>query len=198
MMQSFFFIPTRTLIKPDQNNSIQGIQPLSGSFVLSISLLTFSLFARKHIQFYETTINRILAIANVLVKCVAIYLVCHGVKAELLYFTKECCIDIQVVNSLSSFSPRVYKSHCNKQVSKDVNEPRNGTSASDSSSAARTDDVTPDFECNIARVEDEDLMRGAQSNMSGSEYGDDFERYSVSSDEQTLPNVPPWLREAVK
>ena len=84
-------------------------------------------------------------------------------------------------------------------MSKGENEPRNETSASDSSSGpARTDDVTPDFECNIARVEDEDVMRGAESNMSGSEYGDDFERYSVSSDEQTLPNVPPWLREAVK
>ena len=106
---------------------------------------------------------------------------------------------IQVVKSLSSFSLRVYKSpHCNKQVSKDESEPRNETSASDSSSAARTGDFTPDFECNIARVEDEDLMRGAESNMSRSEYGDDFERYSVSSDEQTLPNVPPWLREAVK
>lgn len=103
---------------------------------------------------------------------------------------------IQVVKALSSFSPGIYKSHCNKQVSKDENEPRNETSASDSSSAARTDDVTP--ECNIVRVEDEGLMRGAESNMSGSDYGDDFERYSVSSDEQTLPNVPPWLREAVK
>ena len=105
---------------------------------------------------------------------------------------------IQAVKALSSFSPGIYKSHCNKQVSKDENEPRNETSASDSSSAARTDDVTPDFECNIVRVKDEDLMRGAESNMSGSEYGDDFERYSVSSDEQTLPNVPPWLRDAVK
>ena len=96
-------------------------------------------------------------------------------------------------------SPSVYKSYCiNKQVSKDEKEPRNETSASDSSSAARTDEITPDFECNIPRVEDEDLMRGAESNMSGSEYGDDFERYSVSSDEQTLPNVPPWLREAVE
>ena len=104
----------------------------------------------------------------------------------------------RAMKSFSTFSPRVYKSHCNKQVSKNENEPRNETSASDSSSATRTDDVTPDFECNIARVEDEDLMRGAQSNMSGSEYGDDFERYSFSSDEQTLPNVPPWLREAVK
>ena len=83
-------------------------------------------------------------------------------------------------------------------MSKDEKEPCNESSASDSSSAAMTDEITPDFECNIARVEDEDLTRGAELNMSGSEYGDDFERYSVSSDEQTLPNVPPWLREAVK
>ena len=91
-----------------------------------------------------------------------------------------------------------YKSYCNKQISKDEKEPRNETSASDSSSVARTDEITPEFECNIAHVEDEDLIREAESNMSGSEYGDDFERFSVSSDEQTLPNVPPWLREAVK
>ena len=47
-------------------------------------------------------------------------------------------------------------------------------------------------------MEVEDLTGGAKSDMGGSEYGDDFERYSVSSDEQTLPNVPPWLRETVK
>ncbi|KAL9986338.1 hypothetical protein ACROYT_G000475 [Oculina patagonica] len=84
------------------------------------------------------------------------------------------------------------------QVSNDEKEPRNETSASDSSSAARTDEVTPDFECNVECVEDGDLLTGAGSNISGSEFEDDFERHSISSDEQAMPNVPPWLRGAVK
>ncbi|KAJ7384547.1 hypothetical protein OS493_021178 [Desmophyllum pertusum] len=84
------------------------------------------------------------------------------------------------------------------QVSKDQKEPRDETSASDSSSAARTNEITPDFECNIARVEDGDLLTGAESNLSGSEYEDDFVRHSISSDEKAMPDVPPWLRAAVK
>lgn len=82
---------------------------------------------------------------------------------------------------------------CNKQVSKDEKEPRNESSASESP------DVTPDFECNIAhQLQDEDLLTGAESNISGSEFEDDFERHSISSDEKEMPNVPPWLRQAVK
>lgn len=70
-------------------------------------------------------------------------------------------------------------------------------SAGDSSLADKTDDVTPDFECNIPR-EEVDLIMSAETRMSGSDYNDDFERHSTSSDEREMPNVPPWLREAVK
>ena len=76
-------------------------------------------------------------------------------------------------------------------------EPRDTTSASDISSSERTDDVTLDFECNVSS-EDADLIMPAETTMSGSHFGDDFERKSTSSDEGQLPNVPPWLREAVK
>ena len=76
-------------------------------------------------------------------------------------------------------------------------EPRDDTSASDISSSERTDDVTPEFECNVAR-EDAVPIMPAETTVSGSDLDDDFERKSTSSDERQLPNVPPWLREAVK
>ena len=69
--------------------------------------------------------------------------------------------------------------------------------ASDSSSTERTDDVTPDFECNITR-EEVDLIVSPEVTMSGNDFRDDFERQSTSSDERDMPNVPPWLRDAVK
>jgi len=78
----------------------------------------------------------------------------------------------------------------------DSQKPREVSSASDTSSPERTDDVTPEFECNIERV-DVDLM-SAESPMDGSDLDGDFERRSTSSDERELTNAPPWLREADK
>ncbi|CAH3038755.1 unnamed protein product [Pocillopora meandrina] len=85
-----------------------------------------------------------------------------------------------------------------KQVCSDEKEPREESSASEVSSSARTEDVTPDFECNVAPVLEEELRIGAEADFSGSEFGDDFERHSKSSDEKAMPNVPPWLREECK
>ena len=45
---------------------------------------------------------------------------------------------------------------------------------------------------------EEELRIGAEADFSGSEFGDDFERHSKSSDEKAMPNVPPWLREECK
>ena len=70
------------------------------------------------------------------------------------------------------------------------------SSASDTSSPERTDDVTPEFECKVERV-DVDLM-SAESPMDGSDLDGDFERRTTSSDERELANVLPWLREAAK
>ena len=70
-------------------------------------------------------------------------------------------------------------------------------SAGDHLSSERTDDVTPEFEFNVAR-ENADLIMAAETPMSGSDLDDDFMRHSTSSDEREIPNVPPWLREAVK
>ena len=78
----------------------------------------------------------------------------------------------------------------------DSQKPREDSLASDTSSPERTDNVTPEFECNIERV-DVDLMSAA-SPMDGSDLDGDFERRSTSSDERDMANVPPWLREAVK
>ena len=86
----------------------------------------------------------------------------------------------------------------NKQVCSDEKEPREESSASEVSSSARTEDVTPDFECNVSPVLEEELRIGAEADFSGSEFGDDFERHSKSSDEKAMPNVPPWLREECK
>ena len=80
---------------------------------------------------------------------------------------------------------------------RDVKEPRDDTSGSDISSPERSDDVTPDFECNVAR-EDADIILPKETTISGSDLDDDFMRHSTSSDEREMPNVPPWLREAVK
>ncbi|XP_058941594.2 golgin subfamily B member 1-like [Pocillopora verrucosa] len=85
-----------------------------------------------------------------------------------------------------------------KQVCSDEKEPREESSAGEVSSSARTEDVTPDFECNVAPVLEEELRIGAEADFSGSEFGDDFERHSKSSDEKAMPNVPPWLREECK
>ena len=66
----------------------------------------------KYIPFYGTTINRIPAIGNVLVRYIAIYLVCDGVKAELLCFQEECCIDIRAGKLLIHFGPTfLWKNH---------------------------------------------------------------------------------------
>lgn len=37
-----------------------------------------------------------------------------------------------------------------------------------------------------------------EADFSGSEFGDDFKRLSISSDEKAMPHVPPWLREDYK
>ena len=83
-------------------------------------------------------------------------------------------------------------------VPRDSRRPRDTKDcASDSSSTESTDDVTPDFECNIAR-EEVDLIVSPEITMSVNDFHDDFERQSTSSDEREMPNVPPWLRDAVK
>ncbi|PFX32570.1 hypothetical protein AWC38_SpisGene2605 [Stylophora pistillata] len=82
-----------------------------------------------------------------------------------------------------------------KEVCNDEKEPREESSASEVSSAA---EVTPDFECNAAPVHEEELRIGTEADFSGSEFGDDFERLSKSSDEKAMPNVPPWLRDDYK
>lgn len=64
-------------------------------------------------------------------------------------------------------------------------------------STERSVSVTPEFECNIAG-EDENLILSAEDSMRSNNFEDDFQRHSISSDEKQMPNVPPWLREAVK
>ena len=80
---------------------------------------------------------------------------------------------------------------------RDVKEPRDDTSASDISSPERSDDITPDFKCNVA-LKTAVLILPTELTMSSSVLDDDFERHSTSSDERVMPNIPPWLREAVK
>lgn len=82
-----------------------------------------------------------------------------------------------------------------QQCCSDEKEPREESSASEVSPAARTEDVTPDFKFNVAPVHEEELCMGAEANFSGNEFGDNFERHSKSSDEKTMPNAPSWLRE---
>ncbi|PFX29083.1 hypothetical protein AWC38_SpisGene6134 [Stylophora pistillata] len=82
-----------------------------------------------------------------------------------------------------------------KLVCSDEKEPREESSASEVSPAARTEDVTPDFKFNVTPVHEEELCMGAEANFSGNDFGDNFERHSKSSDEKTMPNAPPWLRE---
>ena len=84
-----------------------------------------------------------------------------------------------------------------QQESADQKKSRDDITGSDSSSARRTDDVTPEFECNIAR-EDADLLISGETTISGNDLEDDFQRHSTSSDEREMPNVPPWLRDAVR
>ena len=60
------------------------------------------------------------------------------------------------------------------------------------------DEITPDFECNVAPVDEGELRMGEDAHFSGSEFEDDFERHSLSSDEKTMPNIPPWMREMLK
>ncbi|XP_066014942.1 DNA ligase 1-like [Pocillopora verrucosa] len=84
-----------------------------------------------------------------------------------------------------------------KQVCNDEKEPREESSASEVSSAAR-EEVTPDFECNVVPVYEEELRIRTEADFSGSEFGDDFKRLSISSDEKAMPHVPPWLREDYK
>ncbi|RMX42581.1 hypothetical protein pdam_00013393 [Pocillopora damicornis] len=85
-----------------------------------------------------------------------------------------------------------------KQVCKDEKESREKSSAREISSAPKAEEVTPDFECNIAPVHEEKLRMGAKSDFSGNEIGDDFVCYSKSSDEKAMPDVPQWLTEEYK
>ena len=68
-----------------------------------------------------------------------------------------------------------------KQVCNDEKEPREEGSANEASSSARTVEVTPDFECNVAPVRGEELHMGTE--------GYDFESQSKSSDKKAIPNV---------
>ena len=68
-----------------------------------------------------------------------------------------------------------------KQVCNDEKEPREEGSANEVSSSARTVEVTPDFECNVAPVRGEELHMGTE--------GYDFESQSKSSDKKAIPNV---------
>ena len=86
----------------------------------------------------------------------------------------------------------------NNQVCKDEKESREKCSAREKSSAAKAEEVTPDFECNVAPVHEEKLRMGAKSDFSGNEIGDDFVCYSKSSDEKAMPDVPQWLTEEHK
>ena len=86
----------------------------------------------------------------------------------------------------------------NNQVCKDEKESREKSSAREISSAPKAEEVTPDFECNIAPVHEEKLHMGAKSDFSGNEIGDDFVCYSKSFDEEAMPNVPQWLTEEYK
>ena len=86
----------------------------------------------------------------------------------------------------------------NNQVCKDEKESREKCSAREKSSAAKAEEVTPDFECNVAPVHEEKLCMGAKSDSSGSEIGDDFKCYSKSCDEKAKPDVPQWLAEEFK
>ncbi|XP_066020904.1 golgin subfamily A member 6-like protein 22 [Pocillopora verrucosa] len=85
-----------------------------------------------------------------------------------------------------------------KQVCKDEKESREKCTAREKSSAAKAEEVTPDFECNVAPVHEEKLRMGAKSDFSGSKIGDDFECYSKSCDEKAMPDVPQWLTEEYK
>ena len=84
-----------------------------------------------------------------------------------------------------------------QQQSADQKKSRDDIIGNDSSAAHRTDDVTPEFECNIAR-EDSDLLISAENTISGNDFEDDFQRHSTSSEEREMSNVPPLLRDAVK
>ena len=75
-------------------------------------------------------------------------------------------------------------------------EPRDDNSVSDHSSPDRTNDVTPEFESNLAH-EHADLVMAAETTMSGHDFDDDFERHSTLSEEREMPNVPPRLKQAV-
>ena len=86
----------------------------------------------------------------------------------------------------------------NNQVCKDEKESREKCSAREKSSAAKAEEVTPDFECHVAPVHEEKLRMGAKSDSSGSEIGDGFECYSKSCDEKAMPDVPQWLTEEYK
>ena len=83
-----------------------------------------------------------------------------------------------------------------QEMANEKNQTRSDSSASDTSSPAKTDDVTPEFQCNVERVDVN--LTSAESPMDGSDLEGDFERRSTSSDERELANVPPGLREAVK
>ena len=83
------------------------------------------------------------------------------------------------------------------EVPRDMKEPRDDTSESDISSSAKTDVVTSNFECNVS-LEDQDVILPAETTMSGSDLDGDLKCHSTSNDEREMPNVPPWLREAVK
>ena len=86
----------------------------------------------------------------------------------------------------------------NNQVCKDEKESREKSSAREISSAPKAEEVTPDFECNVAPVHEEKLRMGAKSDFSGNDIGDDFVCYSKSSDEKAIPDVPQWLTEEYK
>ena len=76
-----------------------------------------------------------------------------------------------------------------KQVCNDEKEPREEGSANEASSSARTVEVTPDFECNVAPVRGEELHMGTEADFSDSGFGYDFESQSKSSDKKAIPNV---------
>ena len=83
------------------------------------------------------------------------------------------------------------------EAPRDVKEPRDKSSASDTLSPARTDDVTSDLKCNVAS-KDADLILPTETTINGSDLDDDLKCDSTSSDEREMQNVPPRLTKAIK
>ena len=65
--------------------------------------------------------------------------------------------------------------------------------ANEVSSLVRPVEVTPDFECNVAPVHEEELHMGTEADFTDSGFGYDFEK-SKSTDEKAILNMHAWLR----